>query len=592
MSLVRRTRARAVWAGQRISSKLYKHFILPFESISVSESSLKMPVRVLRNVMVPMRDGVRLCSDIYMPKQDGKYPAILTRLPYGKSETYCAEPAKGRFWAARGYAYVVQDVRGKYKSGGVWEPFVNEVNDGYDSIDWISKQSWCNGRIGMVGISYYGYTALAAAVSGHPALLCAAPCMTATDIYGVWMYKGGAFCLGTLGCWFITEDDRKEQNHLLVDYWHLPLASLGEAAGLRGSLLKKCIEHPRRDDYWARIDLNGSYGKIKIPIFHLGGWYDVFLKGTIDDWTGVRAHGEDRARGNQWLVVGPDDHESSPLETGRVGRLRFGGKPADQATETMARFFDHWLKGVDNGFEKSSRVKIFVIGDNVWRDETAWPPERMRPTDYYLHSGGEACSLMGDGTLSTEAPKSEPSDTFLYDPADPVRQSLDEDLWYLAETLKDRDQIERRPDVLVYTSDVLPTDLEITGPILLRLFASSTSEETDFAAKLVDVFQDGYAHMIQEGILRIGSAQFKESGKERSSDGMLEFDIDLTATSYVIKAGHRMRLEICSSDFNRYDRNLNMPGEFGRQTSCNTAQQTVYHDSDRPSRIVIPVIPR
>ena len=592
MTWTRRTKARASWAGTIVSRKLRKHITMPFQWVSVSQPQSRVPVRVLRDVMVPMRDGVRLCSDIYMPKQEGRYPVILTRLPYGKSESYCAEPVKGRFWASREYAYVVQDVRGKHKSEGVWEPFVNEVNDGFDSIDWISNQPWCNGRIGISGISYFGYTSLAAAVSGHPALVCAAPRMTAADIYGVWMYKGGAFCMQTMGSWLIGEEDRKEQNDLLIDYWHLPLLSLGEAAGLKDSHFRKCIEHPRRDAYWARIDLNSCYEKIRIPMLHMGGWYDVFLKGTINDWTELCVRADDKGRRNQWLVIGPDDHETSPLITGRIGRVRIGKNPADHATEMMARFFDHWLKGVDNGFEKSSRVRIFVIGDNVWRSETAWPLERMRPTDYYLHSRGKANSLMGDGSLSTEAPTSESSDTYLYDPSDPVRQSLGEDLWYLAKTLKDRSHTERRSDVLVYSSDVLTCDMEVTGPLSLRLFVSSTSSETDFVAKLVDVFPDGYGHMIQEGILRLGSAQSEGLGKERLSDEVLEINIDLTSTSYVIRAGHRMRLEICSSDFDRYDRNLNMPGEYGQQTSCNKAQQTVYHDSSRPSRIVIPVIPR
>jgi putative CocE/NonD family hydrolase len=592
MNWTRRTRGRASWALTIVSRMLRKHVTMPFQSVSVRGTPRRVPVRVLRDVMVPMRDGVRLCSDIYMPKQEGKYPAILTRLPYGKSEWYCGEPVKGRFWASRGYAYVVQDVRGKHKSEGRWEPFVNEVNDGYDSIDWISKQPWSNGRIGMSGISYFGYTSLAAAVSGHPALICAAPRMTAADIYGVWMYKSGAFCMQTMGSWLIGEEHRKEQNDLLIDYWHLPLLSLGEAAGLRDSHFRACIEHHRRDDYWARINLNGCYEKIRIPMLHMGGWYDVFLKGTVDDWTELCLRGDDKARGNQWLVIGPDDHESSPLTTGRIGQVRIGEDRVDHATEVMAEFFDYWLKGADNGFEKSSRVKIFVIGDNIWRNETSWPLGRMRPTEYYMHSRGRANSLMGDGSLSTEAPTSEPSDTYLYDPADPVRQSLDEDLWYLAKSLKDRSRMERRSDVLVYSSDLLTSDLEMTGPISLRLFASSTSDETDFVAKLVDVFPDGYGHMIQEGIFRINSAQSNGSGKERTSDDVFKINLDLAATSYVIRAGHRIRLEVCSSDFNRYDRNLNMPGEYGRQTRFNKARQTVYHDSARPSRIVIPVIPR
>jgi hypothetical protein len=237
-------------------------------------------------------------------------------------------------------------------------------------------------------------------------------------------------------------------------------------------------------------------------------------------------------------------------------------------------------------------VKIFVVGDNAWRDETGWPPEKMRPVNYYLHSGGKANSLSGDGVLSTEPPASEPSDTYLYDPADPVRQSLDETAWYLAQFMKDRSQTERRSDVLVYTSTGLQSDLELTGPISLRLYASSTSDVTDFMVKLVDVFPDGYAHMIQEGVLRTGSMPSDAAGYRRVAETTLELDIDLAATSYVVKAGHKARVEISSSDFNRYDRNPNVSGAYGREVRYDKATQTVYHDSERPSSIVLPIVPK
>jgi putative CocE/NonD family hydrolase len=592
MSWIMRTRARASWARLSVSSKLHKHFSMPFQSMPVSELPPRLPVRVIKNVMVPMRDGVSLCSDIYLPKQDGRYPAILTRLPYGKREWGGSEPVKGRFWARKGYAYVAQDVRGKFKSGGVWDPFVNEVDDGYDTIDWISKQPWCNGRVGMSGYSYMGYTTLAAAVSAHPSLVCAAPGMTATDIYGVWMYKGGAFCLRTMGSWLIGEDDRREQNDLLLDYWHLPLISLGEAAGLRDTNFRLCIEHPRRDSHWARINLNDRCQRIAIPMLHMGGWYDVFLKGTLDDWREMCAQGKGAAEGNQWLVIGPDDHGSTQMNSGRIGRLEIGKSRVDQSVESLTGFFDYWLNGADNGFEKTKRVKIFVIGDNVWRDEVGWPPKKTRPTNYYLHSGGKANSLSGDGMISTEPPASEPSDTYLYDPSDPARQSLEETPWYLAQFMKDRSQTERRPDVLVYTSAELLSDLEVTGPMALRLYASSTSDSTDFMAKLVDVFQDGYAHMIQEGVLRTGSTSSDAVADRGISPATLELDIDLAATSHVIKAGHKVRVEISSSDFNRYDRNLNASGPYGREVRCEKATQIVYHDSEHPSSIVLPIVPR
>ena len=592
MYWAKRISARASWARRSISSKLCKHFGMPFQSMRVDDSPPRLHVRVLKDIMIPMRDGVRLCSDIYLPKQCGKYPAILTRLPYGKREWGGSEPVQGKFWARKGYAYIAQDVRGKYKSEGRWEPFVSEADDGYDTIDWISKQPWCNGKIGLSGSSYLGYASLAATVSGHPNIVCVAPGWTAMDIYGVWMYKGGAFCLQTMGSWLIGEEHRKEQNDLLLDYWHLPLTSLGKAAGLKDAHFRQCLEHPQRDAYWARINLNESYDKITIPMLHMGGWYDIFLKGTLDDWAGMCGHGSGAAKGNQWLVIGPDDHGSTQSSTGRIGRLVIGKCRVDQTVEMTVGFFDHWLKGIDNGFEKSDRVKIFVVGDNVWRNETRWPLERMTPIDYYIHSGGKANSLTGDGTLSTEPPVSEPPDTYLYDPADPVRQSLDETLWYLARSMKDRSQIEGRSDVLVYTSSELPSDMEITGPISVRLFASSTSEETDFMAKLVDVFPDGYAHMIQEGALRANPMQSDTAGYQRLSGRKFELNIDLTATSHVIKIGHRIRLEVTSSDFNRYARSLNVSDSHGRDVNCIKATQTVYHDSERPSRVILPLIPR
>jgi len=592
MSWTMRMRARASWTRLLVSSKLHKYFSMPFQLMPVSEQPPKLPVRIAKNVMVPMRDGVRLCTDIYLPKDDGNHPAILSRRPYGKREWGGSEPVKGRFWARKGYAYVAQDVRGKFNSEGVWDPFINEVDDGYDTVDWISKQPWCNGRIGMSGFSYMGYTSLAAAVTAHPNLVCVAPGMIAMDIYGVAAYKGGALCLSTMGSWFIGEEGKREQNDLLLDYWHLPLISLGEAAGLRDSHFRRCIEHPHRDSYWTRVNLNDRCERITIPMLHMGGWYDIFLKGTLDSWRDVCAQGTGAAEGNQWLVVGPDDHGSTQMSTGRIGRLEIGKSRVDQSVESMTGFFDYWLKGADNGFEKTKRVKIFVLGDNVWRDEAGWPPDRMRPTKYYLHSGGKANSLSGDGILSTEPPKLEPSDKYLYNPSDPVRQSLDENPWYLAQFMKDRSQTEHRLDVLVYTSAELLNDLEVTGPISLRLFASSTSDVTDFMAKLVDVFPDGYAHMIQEGVLRTGSIPSDEAGSRRVSGTTLELDIDLAATSYVVKAGHKARVEISSSDFNRYDRNQNVSGSYGREVRCDKAAQTVFHDSEHPSSIVLPIVPK
>ena len=586
MSLTRKVRADLEWLSISVSYKLRKHLQMPFQSVKVSGVPPEGPVRTIRDVRIAMRDGVRLCADIYLPRQEGTYPAIITRLPYGKGEYSSWSPVYGRFWARRGYAFVVQDVRGKFKSEGTWDPFVNEVNDGYDTIEWVSKQPWCDGNIGAIGGSYLGYTCWAAGLSGHPSLRCIAPGMTATDIYGVWAYRRGAFCLQTMASWVLPEESRKSQNYLRLDPWELPLASLGDSAGLRSSQFKEWLRHPSRDSFWDRMDLSQKLGGLSIPALHMGGWLDVFLQGTLDDW--------DRAKPSrsQWLVIGPNDHGSTTGLSRRAGRLSLGHDDVDRFYDRMKDFFDFWLKGVQNGFEKSPRVEYFVFGDNAWKDTDAWPPSGVKLTDFYLRSGGNANTLEGDGVLSTEPPESEPADRYTYDPRNPVEESLRSDVWSLAEHLNDRRQVEKRHDVLVYTSAALQRDSEVTGPVTASVFASITAKDTDFVVTLVDVFEDGYAQMVQEGIVR---ASYRLSDREPSyvePGSTNEFRIGLRATSYVFRKGHKIRVEVTSSDFNRYERSLNTGEDHGTSTRMASCQTMILHDDAHPSRITLPLMPR
>jgi putative CocE/NonD family hydrolase len=576
------------WLSESMVSKVKKHLLMPFQSISVSGESPRTPIRIEKDVVIPMRDGVHLYADVYLPKADGKYPVIMTRLPYGKREYGSWSPVYGRFWARRGYAFVVQDVRGKFKSEGAWNPFVNEVDDGYDTVEWISRQPWCDGNIGAVGESYMGYTCWAAGVSGHPKLRCIAPGMTATDVYGVWAFRRGAFCLQTMSSWVIPEDSRGSQNHLRLDPWTLPLSSLGDSAGLRSDHYKEWLSHPWRDAYWNRINLCDRLDDVAIPVLHMGGWLDVFLEGTLDDWARLSTDASGTAS-NQWLVMGPNDHGSTTNASRRLGRVDLGPAEPDAFYDHIKDFFDYSLKGVDNGFGNTPRVKYFVIGKNAWIEDDSWPPRNIRPTDYYLHSNGDANALDGSGTLSTAPPGEEPADKYAYDPADPAAESLRGDSWYLARHLRDRTPLENRDDVLVYTSSILTQDTELTGPITATIFAATSAVDTDIMVTLVDVFPDGYAQTIQEGVVR---ASYRHSDKEPSTvqpDEAQEYRIGLRSTSYVVKKDHCIRIEVTSSDFNRYNRNLNTGEPIGTGTMIVTAHQQVYHDAARPSRVTLPL---
>jgi hypothetical protein len=583
------------WAIKKTHEELLKFLYLPVMSIPTKTPDVYENVEVKKNVAITMRDGVKLYANIYKPKVEGahthKFPVILIRLPYGKDEYYCQMPAVGKYWAKKGYVCVVQDVRGKWSSEGKWDPFVNEANDGYDTLNWIAKQPWCDGNIGMTGESYFGYTQWAVAPLNHPNLKCIVPGTTATDIYGVWIYNNNAFCIQTLGEWAYSMNAKKYTNYLRLNSPHLPLITVDDEAGITCNYYKDWIKHPSRDSYWEHINVNEKYDQIKIPILHLGGWYDVFLKGTIDDWLGVKQNSESAvARKNQWLLIGPIDHEWTTEYTHKIGKMNIGEKGLEY--DILQQFFDYWLKGIDNGFSKTPRVKIFVTGDNKWRYENEWPLARTKYTKYYFHSNGSANTLNGDGALDTNKPKDEPSDSYVYDPNDPITVSLETYLWELAKYLKDRTSVEKRVDVLVYTTSELEEDLEITGPITVTLYAASSARDTDFTATLVDVFPTGYVHMIQEGIVR---ARYRNSDREASliePNKMYGYTIDLWATSHVVKKGHKIRVDISSSNFNRYDRNPNTGNEFGTDTETVKATQTVYHDTKHPSHITLPIIPR
>lgn len=574
----------------------------------VEKASVGLSVE--RNVAVPMRDGTRLYADVYRPAGNGPFPTLLTRTPYDKAVTGVA-PFTIRA-ATAGYAVVIQDVRGRFESEGDFYPFVNERQDGYDTLEWLTSQSWCDGNIGMFGGSYVGMTQWQAALSGHPALKAIVPVVTAANYHDGWAYQGGAFELQFNLSWTLSvlsinavlrANDRDVNSsafqslmdaidNMVPEFDRLPLIG-NPIFAEHARYYDDWVNHPTYDDFWSGLDVSRGWNTIQAASFSIGGWHDIFLGGTIANFEGMAAvAGND---GRHRLMIGPWNHGG--MRTGNpIGDIDFGmrstGAVIDEGGMHL-RWYDRWLRNIDNGFDNEPPVRLFVMGANRWRDAQTWPVEHTDWQDWYLHSGGTANSLDGDGTLSREIPGSEPPDAFVYNPRNPVPThggGLCCNNVFSLGGAWDQREIEARDDVLVYDSPPLSKPREVTGPIKVILYASSSATDTDFTAKLVDVAPCGYARNLTDGIIR---ARYRESMTTESlltPGDVVEYEIDLWATGNLFKEGHRIRVEISSSNYPRFDRNPNTGELPGRSTSMVSALQTIHHSQEYPSRIVLPVI--
>jgi uncharacterized protein len=575
----------------------------------------QLTLTVDRNVPAPMRDGVVLFADVYRPAGPGPYPTLLMRTPYDKQNSGASAPLIFRA-AGSGYAVVVQDVRGRFESGGAFTAFVNERQDGYDTLDWLSAQPWCDGNVGMFGGSYVGMTQWQAAISGHPALKAIAPNVTAADYHAGWAYQGGALQLGFNLSWTLSvlaintvlrkrkEDPAAEAifqtlldgaDNLPEEFTRLPLAGheiLTEFAPYYGDWM----DHPTYDDFWAHLDVSTRHAALNVAAFNMGGWYDIFQKGTIDNFTGMRAQAPAAVRDRQRLLIGPWNH-GGMARGNPIGAHDFGMRSTGAVIDVDGmhlRWYDRWLRGVENGIEHEPPVRLFVMGTNKWRDEHEWPLARTDWQEWFLHSGGRANSLNGDGALSRESPASEPPDSYLYNPRNPV-PTMGGGLCCNPVVSQggayDQRSVEAREDVLVYTTPPLEQPLEVTGPVKLILRASSSAPDTDWTAKLVDVSPCGYARNLTDGILRARYRTSMREGTPITPGAVIEYAVDMWSTSNTFLPGHAIRLEISSSNFPRFDRNPNTGDLPSRSTEMVSALQTVFHDTEHPSRLVLPVIP-
>jgi uncharacterized protein len=556
-------------------------------------------VVVQTGVRVKMRDGVSLVADIYRPKAQGKFPVLLTRTPYNRRDAYT-----GVYLATRGYVAIFQDTRGRFDSEGEFYPFKNEMNDGYDTIEWAAGLDYANGDVGMFGASYVGATQMLAAIAKPPHLKAIFPYITASEYYDGWTYQNGALMQWFASSWTsgLAEDTvrRKTSGQARPKDWvtQLPVEDYRliatPAAADVAPYYRDWVEHERDDEYWQRWKISEHYKELDIKALHSGGWHDIFLKGSIKNFVEMRkSAASPAARAGQRLLIGPWAHAATSPE-GKIGDVVFGRNAVLDFNGTIVKWFDYALKGVNNEFAGDAPVRIFVMGDNVWRDEKEFPLARTAYTKYFLHSNQAANSINGDGELNTRAQGKEKPDSFEYDPQNPV-PTLGGRLCCgnaIAPGPFDQRANESRQDVLVFSTPPLERDIEVTGYITLELYAASSATDTDFTALIADVDANGYARFLTDGIVRARYRNSTQRAEPIEPGKVYKYTIDLWATSNVFKAGHRIRVYVSSSNFPRFNRNLNTGEATLKASRMVKARQTIYHDAEHPSAIILPVIPK
>ncbi len=536
-----------------------------------------------------MRDGVEISADIYFPGNEGKYPAIVVRTPYGKGEE--RNISVGKYFSDNGYVVVICDVRGRGDSDGSFVPYFNEGRDGHDVIEWTAAQPWCTGSVGTMGGSYLARIQWTTVLEKPPHLKAMVSTVVPSD----------PFVESPTGVpdpihisWSFLVSDRALQNVGHVNwekvYKTLPLTEMEEATGRKITDWKESFDHTTLDEYWKPICYQTRFSEIDIPVMHVSGWYDDEQVGTPMNYRGMREHGgSEAARNRQKLVMGPWPHGVNKSQT--LGDIDFGPESLIDLLGIEKRWFDRWLKGESNGVEDEDRVYIFVMGENKWRHEKDWPLPGTEFTTYHFSSGGRANSRFGDGTLSPGSPEGEERDSYTYNPEDPYPFITEQTSAQIGGP-DDYSAVERRDDVLVYTSEPLKEKLEVTGPVKAEIFVSSDAEDTDFNVKLLDVWPNGFAQRLCDGVVRARYREGMEKEVPMVPGKVYKMEVDMWNTSQVFLPGHRIRVEVASSAFPKYSRNQNVWEKLGKTSNMKIANQTVYHSREYPSGVVLPIIRR
>lgn len=549
-------------------------------------------VGVEKDVMIPMRDGVNLAGDIYRPKRQGRYPCIVVRTPYEKGEMKHEYPFLGKLFASQGYACLIQDTRGKHRSEGHFYAFAYEGNDAYDTVDWIAEQDWCDGNVGMFGSSYLGLSQWLSAPLQNPHLKAMVPTFVSQKAYDIVRGNSGVFRLKDALVWNYENMARQKRSSQDIDWkkavFHLPVIQADEQLSCTIPAFKDWVQHSDEDGYWGQWRADDKIQHIITPALVVAGWFDMFLASSLFNFQKMISEGGSEEARQTQLIVGPWTHHPDltfkEISYGKSSLIR-------KQLHVAVRWYDHWLKGLSS-IDAEWPIHLFVMGANIWRREREWPLTRTLYKRYYLHSGGRAMTAQGDGKLTLVFPDVQTADTYTYDPLNPVPSiggsAIFGDGW---EGPQEQKEVEGRRDVLVYTTDPLEEDVEVTGPIALKLYASSSAPDTDFVGKLTDVHPNGKSYHVQVGIIR---ARYRLSLSEPSfleKDRVYLFHIDMAATSQLFKKGHRIRLQITSSHFPEHGRNLNTKEDPNRSKVTQKAHQVIYHDKEHPSHLILPIIP-
>jgi putative CocE/NonD family hydrolase len=541
-------------------------------------------------LIIPMRDGIHLAADLFLPRATGRWPTLLLRTPYSRK----APGVRGyRFFAQRGYAVLIQDVRGRYASQGVFGPTQQQGPDANDTINWISEQSWSNGRVAMAGGSYLGMVQWWAAIQDNPHLLAISPVFSGDDEYLDRFYSpGGALKIGHRLLWLAENFTPPSQvRPLFASYiYHLPLRTADIAAlGMPLSLWRTALDHPSYDAYWKSLSVRERLSRIRVPVLSVGGWYDNYVQSDLDAFSRLSSRG-----GAIETWIGPWAHNPG---------LKFPTRDFGPAAPIGIRlrqldWCDRWLKETlrpEKNESSAPLLHIFVMGPNIWREEHEWPLARTHYTPLYLGSQGHANSASGDGILQWRPVRKAQADAFTYDPKTPVPTiggALCCDAKVLPPGPLDQAPIESRRDILVYSSPPLKEDIEVTGPVRVVLYAATSANDTDFTAKLVDVQPDGQPLLVTDGIQRLRYRASLNNPVFVRRNTHYEINVDAGVTSYVFAAGHKIRLEVSSSNFPRFDRNLNSTRPNALETKLVKAHQTVFHEDRYHSAVILPVIPK
>lgn len=544
--------------------------------------------------MIPMRDGTKLAADILRPDRPGKFSVILMRTPYGKYSKASYQQAE--FFAQRGYVYVNQDVRGRFDSEGYFQVLVNEARDGYDTIEWLARQSWSDGNVGTFGGSYSSWDQFLAAEEQPPHLRAMVVQSTPPDIFlTAWWH--GAFLMNEL-FWCALVDGRVNQElsmyadpQLLL---HLPVISMDQKLGRRlDNTFRAWIEHDTYDDFWRRQSYQANLSRVRVPVLHVDGWFDLRdVSATLENYNQLISNATSpEARRNQHVVIGPWWH--GHYDQRKSGEIDFGPEAVVDRKALYLKWYDcHLANRNCDAIAQQPPLRIFLLGANEWKDEQKWPPERAVMAAYYLHSQGHANSRNGDGVLNAQPPVNDPSDHYAYNPQDPPSLAMEPD-----DTLADdQRKPESRTDVLVFSSEPLSAPLEVMGHISVRLWASSSAPDTDWVARLIDVHPDGFAQRLTDSIVRAsyrGSSAYPHSHSDfapLTPGSIREYTLDLGDLANLFLPGHRIRLEITSAFMPLFARNLNTGQNNLTTDGMKIAEQTIYHDRQHPSRILLPVI--